>query len=124
MGTWGAGLFDDELAQDAKGAFDAALAAGLGVPEATKQALWAVTEAVRDDERSPTVYLALAALQLRHGRLEEWLKVIALSHILQETGRERWEEAGPDAVEERTQALAQLMTSLESSEPAPRWAKV
>lgn len=110
MATWGAGLFDNDLAQALKAAFEAALADGLDVPDATKQALWAVTEALKNDEEAPLVYLAMAALQLKHGAIEEWLKVIALSHVLQGTGLDRWE----GAIVERKQVFGELLTRLQN----------
>ena len=70
------------------------------MPDATKQALWAVTDALKNDDEAPLVYLAMAALQLKHGALEEWLKVIALSHVLQGTGLDQWD----GAIAERKQA--------------------
>jgi hypothetical protein len=110
MATWGAGLFDNDRAQELKKAFLAAIADGLDVPAATKQALWAVTDALKDEEEAPLVYLAMAALQLKHGALEEWLKVIALSHVLQETGLDQ----GDGAIAERKQVYSDLLTRLQS----------
>lgn len=110
MATWGVGLFDNDLAQDVKAAFEAALADGLDVPAATKQALWAVTDALKNDEEAPLVYLAMAALQLKHDALEEWLKVIALSHVLQGTGLDQ----GDGAIAERKQVYGELLTRLQA----------
>jgi hypothetical protein len=117
MGSWSAGLYDDDLSQQVKEAFHSAIADGLNVPDATKQALWKMTDAVHDDERAPVVYLALAALQLEQGQLEDWLKVIALSHILQGTGLEQWEEAGEEALAKRKSVLGQLLKQLQAEMP-------
>jgi hypothetical protein len=101
--------FDEPIARRTRAAFDAAIAEGLPVTEATRHALREVSEALLDDHERPLVYMTLASLQLAAGRLEEWLKVIVLASIL--TGEAR-HGASPGNATGREAAIAQLREQL------------
>lgn len=112
MGTWNAGIFDDDIALDIKAEFDDALAEGMTVKEATKQILESFEDVLEDDEESPIVYLALAALQLEKGEIQKNIKKKALQIIESEQGMERWEEAGAELFVQRKVILNELKRNL------------
>lgn len=105
MGTWGNGIFDDDLALDIKGEFENDLKAGLSVNIATARILQAYSDVLDDEDEGPIVYLSLAVLQFDHDSLHQEIKVKALEIIETGQGLERWEEAGQEALAERKQAL-------------------
>lgn len=71
MGTWGVGIFSDDLAADIRDGYRDHLGDGLSGPDATDRVLAAHAEALDDPEEGPVAWLALAAAQLQVGRLEE-----------------------------------------------------
>jgi hypothetical protein len=82
MGTWGSGIFDDDLALDIKGHFDDAVAGGTSPAEAAKALMQSelaqeIIEEFSEDERdemfweeSGGLFFAVATLQLEHGVLQ------------------------------------------------------
>jgi hypothetical protein len=110
MGTWGHGLFDDDLALDVKASFDRAVASGASAAEAAaglmeselaREVLEEFSEADRDDtfwEENRGLFYAIASLQLEHGVLQEVVRQQALQAIAverrgldPEQDRARWE---------------------------------
>ena len=115
MGTWGAGIFEDDVAMDVRDSFEAALAEGLNVRSATERVLEEHEEALEDIDEGPVVRLALAALQLEQGVLQPGIRDHALTVINQGQDLDRWEEAGEEAVAERRQVLEELAQRLRSA---------
>jgi outer membrane biosynthesis protein TonB len=128
MGTWGHGLFDDDLALDVKGQFDRAVAggarpaevaAGLMESELSREVLEEFDSEERDDlfwEESRGLFYAIAVLQLEHGALQEVVRQQTLQAIAverraldPERDRERW--ALLDELE------AKLRTGAEGAKP-------
>jgi hypothetical protein len=110
MGTWGHGLFDDDLALDVKASFDRAVAegatpavaaAGLMEGELAREVLEEFDDADRDDlfwEESRGLFYAVASLQLEHGVLQEVVRQQTLQALAverrgldPERDRARWE---------------------------------
>ena len=67
MGAWGASLFDDDLAIDARGAFEEALGSGSSPADAADRVLRQFREALGDMDEGPVLDLALGSLLLDHG---------------------------------------------------------
>lgn len=108
MGAWGAEIFDDPDARAVRAAFEAALARGLSVPEASQAALDSFAEAADDPARGPAVYLALAALQTEHGCLQVGIRKRALAVIYGGHALEPWKGRGPEALAARERVLEEL----------------
>jgi hypothetical protein len=121
MGTWGDGLFEDDLALDVKGHFDRAVAGGATEADAAaglmqsalaREILEEFAEGDRDDlfwEENRGLFYAIANLQLQHGVLQEEVKRQTLQAIAverrgldPERNRERRELL--DALEARLRA--------------------
>ena len=114
MGTWGTGIFDDDLAADIQGDFDQALEDGLTVKEATQRVIEAYQEVLEDEDEGPVVYLALATLQLEQDELQPEIRKKALEIIETGKGLARWEEAGGEELAERKQVLEDLKIDLKA----------
>jgi uncharacterized membrane protein YfbV (UPF0208 family) len=104
------GIFDDLVAQDVRESFAAALAAGLSPEQATLSVLEAFEDILPDPEEGPSVWLALAALQLEIGCLTEQVRLRALEAM--ETDLLRWAMESPEALAQRQQELAPLRSRL------------
>ncbi len=110
MDVPGSGIFDDLVAQDVRDSFKAALAAGLSPEQATFSVLEAFVDMLSDPEEGPSVWLALAALQLDIGCLTEEVRLRALEAM--ETDLLRWAMESPEALAQRQQELARLRLRL------------
>lgn len=119
MGTWGAGIFDDDDAADVKEDYRNLVAEGNSGQQATDILL----QKWKSDLDNTVFWLALAATQWRCGRLEDRVKSRALQIIESEADLERWKQAGDrNALRKRTAALEHLRTQLIS--PQPRQTKI
>lgn len=114
MGTWGYGIFDDDLAMDIRSSFGGALSSGASLEKATEQVLEEYAEELRDLDEGPIVYLALAALHSERGRVLASVRQRALRTIERGEGLARWEEEGQEAVQARKRVLEYLRQSLTS----------
>ncbi len=116
MGTWGHGIFDNDIALDMRGEFEEALAEGLDAHAATQRVIATYEESFEDFDEAPMVRLALAGLQLEHGSLEPWVRHQALAVIDADPNLERWLEgwdAGrAEAEAERRKVLEGLKARL------------
>ncbi|HVK75731.1 MAG TPA: hypothetical protein VM734_20515 [Kofleriaceae bacterium] len=116
MGTWGAGVFADDVARDVRQDYLASLAAGEDPARVTRRMVkeWAGRGSDRDDRT--VFWLALAATQWEYGRLEPTVKARALAVIDRGDDLARWE--GQDGA--RRAVLGRLRTKLMSRQPRPR----
>ena len=112
MGTWGYEIFEDDIALDLRGDFEAALAEGLSVPDATARVLAEYGDAVEDFDDGPIIAVALAALQLEHGALQPEVRERALAVIDNSKGMHGWEEGGAEHAAKRRAVLAALRARL------------
>ena len=116
MGTWGTGIFDNDVALDVQDTFEDALSEGLDVSTASRYILEKFSKEVADSDDGPVVYLALAALQLGQESVQPEIKEKAMSIITSGQDLDRWKEAGADTLAERKQVLEQLKTRLSAVE--------
>jgi hypothetical protein len=115
VGTWGVGVFDDDVAQDVRDGFRELIAAGLSPEEAT-QRLLAEYEFENGPSEIQAEWIALALTQWKTGRLLDWVRDRALAAIAQEPS-ERWE--GETLWRRRERVLAKTEEVLRSAPPTP-----
>jgi hypothetical protein len=113
VGTWGYGIFDDDIASDLRWEFEDAIAEGLDVTAATQRVLDNFGEAVDDFDDGPTIWLSLAELQIGLGSLLPNVREHALGAMAQDL--ERWEESGPDEVAKRKAVLDDLRARIQQA---------
>jgi hypothetical protein len=112
MGTWGAGIFDDDISLDVQAEYEEAIEDGLSVKKATNLILEIYEDVLSDDDEGPMVFLALAAIQLEKGHIQEKIKEKALNIIESEAGLERWNSLEKDELNKRKEVLNDLRNKL------------
>jgi hypothetical protein len=119
MGTFGVGLFHDDVALDVRDQYLDLLASGASDEEAFRTMVreWNPSLADCDDE-GPIFWLALAATQWEYGRLHPRAKAQALKIIDQGKDIDRWAEAG--LAKKRQAVLARLKKKLLAPPPKKR----
>lgn len=117
MGTHGAALFHDDVAQDVREHFLHLLRHGHSADDATKAVVeqWSISTVDVDD--GPIFWLALAATQWEYGQLQEAVKQSAM-HVI-DTGADlgRWSGS---LLDRRQKVLDELREKLLSPQPRPR----
>lgn len=112
MGTWGPGIFDDDLAQDVREDYLGRLAEG-AKPAAASKAIVMSYDRLDIDE-APVFWLALAATQWEYGALDPTVKRRALEVIARDDARE-WK-----GNKQRAAALAKLAAQLAKKPLKPK----
>lgn len=118
MGTWGVAIFSDDLAADLRGEFRDLIGEGLTPSQAVNRLVGEYASSLRDDEEMPVFWLALAAMEWQHGRLEEQTKQMALQVI--ESGRDLQRWKNPKDRDKRARVLNQLREKLLLPPPPPK----
>jgi hypothetical protein len=116
MGAHGVGIFDDDVACDARAAMLELFRAGLSVQEATDAALEELDDFLEDEEDAPKVFLALAAFQWEAGHLDPRIKSQALQ-VIADGVDFSWQDSRYS--EQRRAVLAELGVKLNSQPPPP-----
>jgi len=119
MGTWGTGLFSDDIACDVRESYEGFVGDGHAGPEATDALLSEYGAQVEDPDAGPTFWLALAATQWRCGRLERRVKDRALEIIELGIDIRRW-TGDPSSLKKRQAVLGKLAEQLRSPQPPPK----
>jgi hypothetical protein len=114
IGNWGIGILQDDVADDVLIAFEEALANGLAVEEATQRVIGDSPD-IDDDDDGPTIYMALAALQLQHGILTPEIQDRAIQAATSHgaIGRFEWDGAPEGEVAARKDLLRRFTKILE-----------
>ncbi|SFA70970.1 hypothetical protein SAMN04488577_0450 [Bacillus sp. cl95] len=125
MGAWGAGIWDDDLSCDIQDEWNDLLDEGMNTRKATKIILQTWMEELGDldeEERlidESLIYIALAALQIRHNVLTRSIKKKALECIESGADLSLWQENQDESYADRKKVLEELKSKLEST-----WAKL
>jgi hypothetical protein len=120
MGVWGTGIFQDDTACDIRDSYRDYLGQGMTGSEATTRILQDFGGGVSaDPHENAVVWMALAAVQWKHGRLDEETKAKALSVIESGIDLERWNRDSRDFAK-RKAALEKLRIQITSPQPESR----
>ena len=111
MNTTGPGIFENDVAQRVREEFNASVAEGLSVFAAADRILSKPIDFLKDSDRDQ-IYLALAALQLDHGVIQQKIKKNALTIIIMGDELERWENSGAEVHAAREKVLQELRVRL------------
>jgi hypothetical protein len=115
MGAWGTALFSDDTACDVRDEYIDHLGDGLTGTEATERLLSKWASSLKDQDEAPVFWLALAATQWKHGRLESRVLRQALDVIDNESDLVKWKST-PD-YRKRQAVLERLRSTLLSPQP-------
>jgi hypothetical protein len=116
MGVWGTGIFQDDTASDIREDYKDYLGNGLTDPEATKRILAEYKSSLDDPHEAPVVWIALAAVQWKHGRLEQDTLTQALHAIDSGSDLARWDSNARDLAKRRG-VLEKLRVQITSPQP-------
>ena len=120
MGVWGTGIFQDDTACDIRDSYRDYLGEGMTGPDATSRILRELGAGfLADPHEAGVVWMAFAAVQWKHGRLDEETKARALGVIESGTDLERWSRGKKDFAK-RKAALDKLRTLITSPQPASK----
>lgn len=114
MGAWGVGIFEDDLACDARTDMLDQFRAGLSVRAATDATLEGLADCLADEEDAPVVALALASVQWDVGRLDKRVKARVFEVIAGGIDF-RWEDS--ELAEQRRAVLTELGAKLNTPPP-------
>jgi hypothetical protein len=118
MGVWGTGIFSDDTASDVRAAYREYLAQGMDGMAATDKVLHDFRTSIDDPDDGPPLWLGLAAIQSRYGRLELRVRDRAVAIIDNGTDLARF--AGkPQLHRARARVLEKLREQLFSPQRAP-----
>ena len=115
MGTWGVGLFSDDLAADLRRDFRDLIGEGLSATAAMDRLLTEYVSSLQDTEEEPVFWLALANAQWKLGRPEERTLQNALRVIDSGRDLQRWDD--PRDRKRRQAILSKLRGQLLSPPP-------
>jgi len=113
MGTWGVGLFDNDLAADMRGDWEEALADRRSYDEAMKLLIDKYADDCADDEEDgPVFWFAIATLELdARGEVNDYSRDCALAAM--DADLQRWRlEGSPEDSQDREQILTALAERL------------
>ena len=121
MGTWGAKLYQDDLALDIKEDYIEKLKSGKTNEEALNEILEMYEESIEDEEEGPIFWLVLADTMWKVGRLTKEVKEKAIQEIERGTNLKYWEEEGTKGeYRTRERELQKLKEKLNSPMPEER----
>lgn len=109
-------FFASDLAGEVRREFSARTDHGVPVADATRDVLAAFKDVLADPQEGPVVFLALAALQLRAGRVLPVVRDAALDLIGTGEARRAYPSADPVTVRERKRLLAAMEAALDSAD--------
>jgi hypothetical protein len=118
VGTWGPGIFSDDVAADVREEFRDLIADGLTPAQATER-LKGDYDGELDPDEVPVFLLALAATQWKTGHVVPAVIEQARAALESGAGMERWEEASPSDRKSRRRALDKLAQQLRTPPRAP-----
>ena len=117
MGAWGTGIFENDTSADVRGEYREHLENQVADEEATRLVIESFGYLLQEDNAAE-LWVPLAAAQSQVGRLDDAVRAAALDAIDQGIGLDLWEEAGPDELSERVEALHELRNQLTGPQPA------
>ena len=119
MGVWGTGIFQDDNACDIRDNYRDYLGEGLSGPDAAARILKEFDGMLSDPRDAAVVWLALAAVEWKHGRLDPDTKAQALHLIDSGVDLERWSVNTKDYAK-RKAVLEKLRVQISSPQPEVR----
>ena len=121
MGTWGVGVFANDIAADVRGEWRDAVLDGAEPEEATQRLVDEFSDALADEDDAPLFWIALAAAQMETGRLQPEVRDRALSIIASGGDVDRWQSEGNvRSARLRVRVLERLAEKLRGPQPAPK----
>ncbi len=120
MGTWGPGIYQNDVASDIKESFQSLREDGLAAEEIAKQLVEEYAAELADEDDACPAMLALADLLWRAGKPDDGIQSAALAMINSGAAMQAWRETPASLQRRRGQALTRLHEKLLSPPPQPK----
>lgn len=117
MGTWGPGLYQNDVSDDIKLGFIDKCKRGHTIEEATEIFIKEYAEELNDGDDAPNFWFALADIQWKYGKLLPKVKENALHYIENELKTETYNEFDKRDAKKRKKVLEDLREKLASPMP-------
>lgn len=117
MGTWGAKLYQDDLAHDVRDQFKELLRRGKTTEESTKDLIAEYAYAIHDSDDGAIFWLALADTQWELGRLMPEVKKQAMSWLDKGGDLAKWQMENSKLAPLRKKTLDELYKKLSTPQP-------
>jgi hypothetical protein len=118
MGTWGTGLFSNDMARDIRDSYRERIEDGVEDTEATRLTVEQFRTYLEDPDEGPGLLIALAVTQSKIGRLDPVIRDQALAALAGGADLAVWEQENPKLLAERREALNQAHAQLTGVQPA------
>lgn len=118
MGTWGTGIFSDDISRDIRDHYRELIEDGVDDAEATRRTLEKFRSYFDDPEEGVNCVVALAVTQSKIGRLDANLCARALTAIDSGSDLKMWEQENPKLLPKRREALNKARAQLTGPQPA------
>ncbi len=112
MGTWGMGIFDNDLASDMRATYLDMIITSTSPDDAAQQTQQRFSSALHDSDESVAFWLALGAIQSQFGRVTEDVRKQTLEVIASGQDEKRWSEASMEDQQTRRKTLEELKEKL------------
>ena len=120
MGTWGPGLYQNDVSADVKFFFKDQLRRGKNCEEITNMLMEQNREELKDPDDAGDFWLALADTQWDWGRLIPMVKDQALRLLSDDAIMDRWRDSPARQFQKRQQILDGLRVKLNTPQPAEK----
>jgi hypothetical protein len=108
-------FFASDVAAEVRREFELRANHGVSVQEATGDVLGLFRDLLDDPHEGPVVFLALAALQLRDGRVMPFIRDAALDLIRTGEAKRAYASTDPTVTQQRRKLLIAMEAALEAS---------
>lgn len=120
MGTWGTGLFSNDMARDIRDYYRERIEDGVEDTEATRLTVEKFRSYLDDPEEGAGLLIALAVTQSKIGRLDPDIRDRALAAIATGADLATWEHENPKLLRKRREVIDQARAQLTGVQPAPK----
>ena len=117
MGTWGTGLYQNDIGEDVRDYYKDQLHRGKKGAEITKELIEIYADSIQDQDDASQFWLALADTQWNMGRLQEDVKANALCCLEDPCTSMRWREENPAAYSKYLSVQKSLREKLATPQP-------
>ena len=118
MGTWGAGILQDDSVADVIGFIKDRLKLGESIGDACSSAMSHFSEMLKVADEAPLLWLAIAEVQWKYGQVATEVLARVRQDIDLGAGLERWQE-DPKSLSARKAALAKFLAKVETQNTKP-----
>ena len=114
MGTWGIGIFEDDVCMDVKDCFYDLATKSNNSSEVSEKVLSIFKDVINDKDEGPLVYFALAELQMDKGFIGKDVKEKCIEYLRSGNSLDRWLQSGFFQFLKRRKILKKFSTKLKS----------